>query len=137
MLVTARLRMTPRGMAGSRTMDAAEISRALTPVPGQERYVRRRFWRKVLRTLGRVPFVDQAIAAYYAAIDPATPRYAKGMLMAALAYFIMPADTIPDVLAVLGFTDDAAVLIMAVKMMSAHIKPEHVQRARAFLDEQA
>jgi uncharacterized membrane protein YkvA (DUF1232 family) len=118
-------------------MDASEVSRALTPVPGQERYVRRRFWRKVLRTLGRVPFVDQAIAAYYAAIDPATPRYAKGMLMAALAYFIMPADTIPDVLAVLGFTDDAAVLIMAVKMLSAHIKPEHVQRARAFLDEQA
>jgi uncharacterized membrane protein YkvA (DUF1232 family) len=136
MLVTARLRMTPRGMAGSRTMDAAEISRALTPVAGQERYVRRRFWRKVLRTLGRVPFVDQAIAAYYAAIDPATPRYAKGMLMAALAYFIMPADMIPDMLAGLGFTDDATVLLMAVKTLSANIKPEHVQRARAFLDEQ-
>lgn len=118
-------------------MDAAEVSRALTPLPGQERYVRRRFWRKVLRTLGRVPFMDQAIAAYYAAIDPATPRYAKGMLMAALAYFILPADAIPDVLAVLGFSDDAAVLIMAVKTLSAHIKPEHVQRARAFLDERA
>ncbi len=80
-------------------MDAASVSRALTPLPGHERYVRRGFWRKVLRTLGRVPFIDQAIAAYYAAIDPATPRFAKGMLMAALAYFIMPADMIPDVLA--------------------------------------
>jgi uncharacterized membrane protein YkvA (DUF1232 family) len=137
MVVTALLRMRREEMAGSRAMDPAEISRALTPLPGHERYVRRRFWRKVLRTLGRVPFIDQAIAAYYAAIDPATPRYAKGMLMAALAYFILPADTIPDVLAVLGFSDDAAVLFMAVKTLSAHIKPEHVQHARAFLEEQA
>lgn len=118
-------------------MDAAQVSRALTPSPGQERYVKRRFWRKVLRTLGRVPFVDQAVAAYYAAIDPATPRYAKGMLMAALAYFILPADMIPDMLAGVGFTDDATVLLMAVKTLSANIKPEHVQRARAFLAEHA
>ena len=118
-------------------MDAAQVSRALTPLPGQERYVKRRFWRKVLRTLGRVPFLDQAIAAYYAALDPATPRYAKGILLAALAYFILPADTIPDMLAVLGFTDDAAVLMIAVKTLSAHIRPEHVRRARAFLEEQA
>ena len=99
--------------------------------------MKRRFWRKVLRTLGRVPFVDQAVAAYYAAIDPATPRYAKGMLMAALAYFILPADMIPDMLAGVGFTDDATVLLMAVKTLSANIKPEHVQRARAFLAEHA
>lgn len=118
-------------------MDAAQVSRALTPLPGQEQYVKRRFWRKVLRTLGRVPFLDQAIAAYYAALDPATPRYAKGILLAALAYFILPTDTIPDMLAVLGFTDDAAVLMIAVKTLSTHIRPEHVRRARAFLEEQA
>jgi uncharacterized membrane protein YkvA (DUF1232 family) len=118
-------------------MDAAEVSRALTPLAGQEQYVRRRFWRKVLRTLGRVPFVDHAIAAYYAAIDPATPRYAKGILMAALAYFILPADMIPDVLAGLGFTDDAAVLMMAVQTLAPHIKQGHKERARAFLDKRA
>jgi uncharacterized membrane protein YkvA (DUF1232 family) len=117
-------------------MDEAQVSRALSPLPGQEPYVKRRFWRKVRQTLGRVPFLDQAVAVYYAAIDPATPRYAKGVLLAALAYFIMPADMIPDMLAGLGFTDDATVLLMAVKTLSANIKPEHVQRARAFLDEQ-
>jgi uncharacterized membrane protein YkvA (DUF1232 family) len=91
----------------------------------------------VRRTFGRVPFVDQAIAAYYAAVDPATPRFAKAVLMAALAYFIMPADMVPDVIAALGFTDDAAVLMMAVKTLAPHIKSSHVERARAFLDEQA
>jgi uncharacterized membrane protein YkvA (DUF1232 family) len=119
------------------TMNATELSRALVPAPGDEPYVRRRFWQKVRKTLGRVPFIEQAIAAYYAAIDPSTPRYAKAILMAALAYFIMPVDMIPDIVAAVGFTDDAAVLIMAVRTLAQHIKPEHVQRARAFLAEQA
>ena len=118
-------------------MNAPELSRALVPVPGQDRYVRRRFWRKVRRTLGRVPFMERAIAAYYAAVDPATPRVAKAVLMAALAYFIMPADMIPDVIAGLGFTDDAAVLMMAVQTLAPHIKSSHVERARAFLAERA
>jgi uncharacterized membrane protein YkvA (DUF1232 family) len=117
-------------------MEAHDISRALVPVPGQATYVRSRFWRKVRRTVGRVPFIDQAIAAYYAAVDPATPRYAKAVLMAALAYFIMPADMIPDVIAALGFTDDAAVLMMAVQTLAPHIKSSHVERARTFLAEQ-
>jgi len=118
-------------------MQAEHLSRALVPVPGQERYVRRRFWEKVRRTLGRVPFVDQAIAAYYAAIDPATPRRARLVLMAALAYFVMPADLVPDLLAVVGFSDDAAVLMLAVQALAPHIKPRHVQQARTFLDAEA
>ena len=73
---------------------------------------------------------------YYAAIDPATPGHVKAVLMAALAYFVMPADMIPDVLAGLGFTDDAAVLMMAVKMLAPHIRSSHVEQARAFLAEQ-
>jgi uncharacterized membrane protein YkvA (DUF1232 family) len=118
-------------------MEAHDISRALVPVPGQATYVKSRFWRKVRRTLGRVPFLDRAIAAYYAAVDPATPGYAKVVLMAALAYFVMPADMIPDVIAGLGFTDDAAVLMVAVKTLAPHIKSSHVERARTFLAEQA
>jgi uncharacterized membrane protein YkvA (DUF1232 family) len=114
-------------------MNVYDISRALVPVPGQATYVRRRFWRKVRRTLGRVPFMEQVIAAYYAAVDPATPSIAKAVLMAALAYFVMPADMIPDVIAGLGFTDDAAVLMMAVKTLAPHIRSSHVERARAFL----
>jgi uncharacterized membrane protein YkvA (DUF1232 family) len=118
-------------------MDVHDISRALVPLPGQATYVRSRFWPKVRRTLGRVPFMERAIAAYYAAVDPATPPVAKAVLMAALAYFVMPADMIPDVIAGLGFTDDAAVLMMAVKTLAPHIKSSHVERARAFLAERA
>lgn len=118
-------------------MNATELSSVLAPAPEHEPYVRRRFSQKLRKTLGHVPFAAQAVAAYYAAVDPETPRYAKATLMAALAYFILPSDMIPDILAVIGFTDDAAVLMMAVRMLSQHIKPEHVQRAHAVLAEQA
>ena len=122
------------------TVDAAQIdlSRALVPLPQHEERVRRRFWSKVKKTLGRVPFLDQAVAAYYAAFDPATPRHAKAILLAALAYFIMPVDLIPDLLTGIGFTDDMAVLLMAVQSMAPHIKEQHLARARRYLsDEEA
>ena len=122
---------------GTMTMKIEQASVALVPVAGQEGYVKRRFWQKVRRTLGRVPFVDQAVAAYYAAVDPATPGYVKAVLFAALAYFIMPADLIPDILAGIGFSDDAAVLMLALQTIGAHVKPSHLERARATLDSEA
>jgi uncharacterized membrane protein YkvA (DUF1232 family) len=115
-------------------MSTPDYSQALVPQPGQERYVRRRFWQKVKRTLGRVPFVDQAIAAYYAAVDPSTPRAARLVVMAALAYFVMPADVVPDIVALFGFSDDAAVLLMAMNALGPHIKRTHLERARTYLD---
>ena len=82
----------------------------------------------------RIPFASQALSAYYAATDSDTPIKVKGILLAALAYFILPFDVIPDVLIGLGFTDDAAVVFAAYKMLSAHIKPYHRERAREYLE---
>lgn len=110
-----------------------DISRALVPLPGHERLVRRRFWAKVKRTLGRVPFLDRALAAFFAALDAKTPAAAKATLFAALAYFIMPADLVPDFIAGVGFTDDAAVLFLALQAIAPHITPEHLEQARAAL----
>ena len=45
--------------------------------------------------------------------DPATDRKVKLTLVAALAYFVMPFDIIPDILPIMGFTDDAAVITAA------------------------
>lgn len=88
---------------------------------------------KVRRTLGRVPFAEEAAAAYYCAIDPATPAHVKGILVAALAYFIMPADAVPDIIAGLGFTDDAAVFWAAWNAVRSHVTDAHTNRARDLL----
>ena len=53
--------------------------------------------------------------------------------MGAVAYFITPTDVIPDFIAGLGYTDDAAVLIAALKAIGSNLKPEHREQARKLL----
>jgi len=95
--------------------------------------VRAGFWRKVRQTLGKVPFTEDAVAAFHCATDPATPLAIRATLFGALAYFVMPFDAIPDFLFGLGFTDDAAVLIAAFTAARSHITESHREKARAWL----
>ena len=62
------------------------------------------------RVAAHIPFAEELLAAYYCAFDRDTPLQVKATLVGALAYFVLPVDAIPDVLPVIGFTDDAAVL---------------------------
>ena len=82
-----------------------------------------------------MPFVEDAVAAFYCAVDTGTPLYVKAVLMGAIAYFITPTDVIPDFIATLGYTDDAAVLTAAIRAVGSSLKPRHRERARRFLDE--
>ena len=88
------------------------------------------FWGKLRRSVGRVPFLEEAVSAYYCAFDPQTPRPVKAMLLAALAYFVVPSDLIPDFIAGLGFTDDATVLYATLRLVTSHIRDSHRDRAR-------
>jgi uncharacterized membrane protein YkvA (DUF1232 family) len=95
--------------------------------------VRRRFWIKFKRVVATLPFAEELLAAYYCAFDKQTPRHVQGALLGAIAYFVLPFDFVPDVLPVLGFTDDAAILATAIRMVASHITPEHREAARAAL----
>ena len=91
------------------------------------------FWPKIKRVAAHIPFAEDLLAAYYCAFDRQTPRHVQAALLGAIAYFILPFDFIPDMLPVLGFTDDAAVLATALRMVASHITPEHREAARAAL----
>ena len=52
-------------------------------------------------------------------------------MLAALGYFVLPVDVIPDFVLGLGFTDDIAVLTAAITAVSAHITPAHRLAAKA------
>lgn len=95
-----------------------------------EETVRKGFWSKLQRNLARIPMADQVVAAYYAAFDPATPFRTKAMLLAALAYFIMPFDVVPDFILGFGFTDDMTVLLTAFGLIRTHVTDDHLERAR-------
>ena len=99
-----------------------------------EERVRRDFWRKAARVAAKLPFAEDLLAAYYCAFDQATPFQVRAALVGALAYFVMPFDFMPDMLPLLGFTDDAAVLLTALRMVTGHLRPEHRDAARGALE---
>ncbi len=109
---------------------------SLSAFAERERRVRRDFWAKIKRFAGRLPFVDDLVAAYYCALDPATPLRVRAMLLAALAYFILPTDLIPDMLGGLGFADDMALLTAVTGLVASHITQTHRAAAARALDKE-
>ncbi|MGB6346395.1 MAG: YkvA family protein [Methyloceanibacter sp.] len=102
----------------------------------RERKVRTEFWQKLKHFAGQVPFVEDIVAGYYCALDPATPMRVRGMLLAAIAYFIVPLDLVPDIIAGLGFADDAALVTAVLALVSSHITPTHRAAAAQALDQE-
>lgn len=108
-----------------------EISWDVARLGREQAYVRRGFWGKLRRFASALPFAEDLLAAYYCAFDRDTPRHVQAALFGALAYFVLPFDLVPDMMPVLGFTDDAAVLATAIKLVSSHIRPQHRDAAKA------
>ncbi len=121
-------------------MDKARIDEILTPGDRdrnreREERVRTQFWHTLKRAARQVPFMEDVVAAYYCALDTRTPTRVRGVLLAALAYFVLPTDFIPDFIFGLGFTDDVAVLTAAITALRSHITPAHRAAAREALSE--
>ena len=99
--------------------------------------IKRSFWATFRKAVRYIPFSDDLVAAYFCALDPATPHRVRAVLLGAFAYFVMPFDAIPDFLAGIGFSDDVTVLVAAIAMVRSHITPAHREAARRALDETA
>lgn len=110
--------------------------RALVPAVMKlnEQRVDEGFWPKMRRVAAKVPFAKEALSVWYCAKDDDTPLAAKGMMLAALAYFVLPVDAIPDVIVGLGYTDDAAVFTALMAIIGRNLKPRHKQAAEADIE---
>ncbi len=97
---------------------------ASVPAPNE-----RSLLRKARRLAGRLPFVRDVVASWYATLDPETPTSAKMVLAATIAYFVMPIDLIPDFIIGIGFTDDAAAIALAIKTLSGIVNRNHYNKA--------
>ncbi|MGX1790146.1 YkvA family protein [Bosea sp. NPDC055332] len=91
------------------------------------------FIARLKRVAKRIPFAEDLLAAWVCTRDPSTPRRVKLTLLAALGYFVLPLDAIPDVMPLLGFTDDAAVIAAALAAVAGSITPQHRQKAKEML----
>ncbi len=83
------------------------------------------FWNKMAKVGKKIPFAREVLAMYYCMADKSTPLWAKAAIVAALGYFILPFDTIPDIFIPLGFTDDAAIIAATLSLIRTIIKDKH------------
>lgn len=95
--------------------------------------VKRKFFETFRKAARYIPFAEELVAAYYCALDADTPHSVRATLLAALAYFVLPTDTVPDFLVGIGFGDDAAVLLATIALVRSHITPVHLAAARRAL----
>ncbi len=98
-----------------------------------ERMVQEGFVAKAKRYLRYLPMATEVVAMYFCMLDAKTPLWVKTTVAAALAYFILPIDAIPDMLPIVGLSDDASVLAAAIAAISSHITAEHYQKAGDWL----
>ena len=89
--------------------------------------------RSLLRRTGRT-VATPALEALELLLDDATPSPVRFTMLAALSYLLMPADLIPDLLPVAGFSDDLVALTAMVGLWSNHVTPAIRMRARRKLD---
>jgi uncharacterized membrane protein YkvA (DUF1232 family) len=122
-------------------MDDVKIGEILLPGDDdtqsrREKQVKAKFWPTLKKAVKYVPMSRDLIAAYYCAVDPKTPTRVRGVLLAALAYFVLPFDLIPDMFVMVGYTDDVAVLAAALRMIQGHIADRHYDAADRALAEE-
>ena len=66
--------------------------------------------------------------------DRDTPTWAKGVIVGALGYLILPTDMIPDMIPGVGYGDDWGALVAALGTVAAYIKDEHKIKAKSQLE---
>lgn len=95
------------------------------------------FWRKLRRHAGSAgkEIVEKALLLYYALQNPTTPGWAKAVITGALGYFIWPVDVLPDVMPGMGFTDDLAIIAVALATVALNIDNDVRKKAAARMTE--
>ena len=98
--------------------------------------VRKGFWPKIRKVAAHIPFAEDAVALWYCAIDRETSASTKAILLAALAFFVIPKPFRPRRLPIPGLimADDAAVIAAAIAFANRAIQPRHRELARRTLN---
>jgi uncharacterized membrane protein YkvA (DUF1232 family) len=97
----------------------------------EKHYSDTRFWTKckrVVRSAGR-EVVEKALCLYYAMLRPETPAWAKATIVGALGYFILPFDLIPDFIPFVGYTDDLAAILGALRTVAKFVDADVKEKA--------
>ena len=84
-------------------------------------YVDENLWGKLEKSGKRVSFAKDILALYRYMKDPFVKWYRKAIVVAALIYFIVPIDTIPDITPLFGYLDDLGVITALLKYLGSEL----------------
>jgi len=95
-------------------------------------YSHNTFWNKLKGFAGKagIRVVYAALLLYYMFSDEMVDLKSKMTIVAGLGYFIFPFDIIPDLLPVIGFSDDLSVLVFTLSLVKGKINDTHRLKAR-------
>ena len=96
-----------------------------------------KMWEKIAEVAKKagVKVIYGVLLLYYVAADPKTSRADKAKIYGAIGYFILPLDLVPDAIPMVGYTDDLAAIIWALKAVWDNITPGIHSKARKKLTE--
>ena len=86
----------------------------------------------IAKKAGKI-IIQNALTLYYT-LNSDVPKWVKVIIAMALAYLVAPIDSIPDLIPVLGFSDDLGLLITVLSKIAIYIKDEYRQQARQDVD---
>ncbi len=88
---------------------------------------------RLLRRAGRT-LARPALECLELLLDADTPQAARFTVLAALTYLLVPLDLIPDLLPVVGFSDDLVAITALLGVLGRYRSPAIRQRAQRRLD---
>jgi len=95
------------------------------------RFVDENLWTKLEKTGKKVSFAKDILALYRYLKDPFVKWYRKAIVAAAIIYFIVPIDTIPDIAPLFGYLDDLGVIAAVLKYLGGELKDYYPAGYRA------
>lgn len=92
-------------------------------------------WDKVSNNVKSIgaQLLYKAMQLYYATENPACPRKVKLTIYGALGYLIAPLDVVPDLMPMIGYTDDAAAVAAALVLAQSYIDDDVKFKAKSKL----
>jgi len=84
-------------------------------------YIDENLWGKLEKSGKRVSFAKDILALYRYMKDPLVKWFRKAIVVAALIYFIVPIDTIPDITPLFGYLDDLGVITALLKYLGSEL----------------
>ncbi len=86
-------------------------------------FVEERLWVKLEKVGKKLSFARDLLALYQYMTDGKVSWHRKAIVVAALVYFVVPIDAVPDLAPLVGYMDDLGVVTAVLKFLGSELIP--------------